>query len=191
MLPGFISALSTSYQVSRSPISQVSLRNRGKEGSPWRVVMSSPSAGFFFHHKECCRWCRWSPHVHSLTTCRSCSCWDEDAGWASICTMTHLSLQLQRMVWDLLAEGCFKQHGCNMLYARLYTFLGQLSRMWINLGCMYKTPYNRGPERPGDCMALPLYTGSLKGFLQAQVSPSIPVSTCADQFLLYIGEIIS
>lgn len=95
------------------------------------------------------------------------------------------------MVWDLLAEGCFKQHGCNMLYARLYTFLGQLSRMWINLGCMYKTPYNMGSEQPGDCMALPLYTGSLKGFLQAQVSPSIPVSTCADQFLLYTGEIIS
>lgn len=40
--------------------------------------------------------------------------------------------------WDLLAGGFFQQCSCNMLHARLQTFLGQLSRTWINSGYLYK-----------------------------------------------------
>ena len=67
-----------------------------------------------------------SNNLQSLPICRSC--WDEDAGWANICTAgdyapsepaaTERSL-CTGMGWDFLAEGCFKQHSCNMLHARL------------------------------------------------------------------------
>lgn len=92
--------------------------------------------------------------------------------------------------WDLLAGGFFQQCSCNMLHARLQTFLGQLSRTWINSGYMCKA-HSVGSARPGGSMALPLHMYSLKGFLQAQMSPSVPGSTCADQFLLCTREIIS
>lgn len=114
--------------------------------------------------------------------------------WGRICPVQACRYReepLCSLGWELLAERCLKQRGCNMVCARLQTFLGQLSRTRISSGCMYRTPYNVGPEGPGGCTALPLCTHSLKGFLQAQMSPSVPVSIRADQVLLCIGELIS
>lgn len=90
--------LSFEYRLSRSPIPQKSLRSRGREGSPWRTVMSSscPNHNRSTHPL--------SNNLQSLPICHSC--WDGDAGWANTCTvgdpytdgMPHLSLQLPREV---------------------------------------------------------------------------------------------